>query len=119
MTSRRTAMPKRKTGRHRAFRDCSNLDPPLGETDATYDETITCGSRFWVSEAIWKAPEIRTYVVPLDNIWSGSAFRNICPTGLFGVRWSGRTYVWKVGAAGYSLGREPQDGPTSRSLPSA
>jgi hypothetical protein len=29
--------------------------------------------------AYWKAlpqraPEIRTYVVPLDNIWSGSAF---------------------------------------------
>ena len=47
----------------------------------------------------WPAAfKIRTYVVPLDNIWSGSAFRNICPTGLFGVPRSGRTYVWKVGA---------------------
>ena len=27
-----------------------------------------------VLESVRKAPEIRTYVVPLDNIWSGSAF---------------------------------------------
>jgi transposase len=44
------------------------------------------------------APVIRTYVVPQDNIWSGSAFRNICPTAIFNVRGGGQTYVWKVGA---------------------
>jgi hypothetical protein len=55
------------------------------------------------------APKIRTYVVPRDNIWSGSAFRNIDPTAFFGVyigltavffvcEEGGRTYVWKVGA---------------------
>ena len=49
--------------------------------------------------------------MPLDNIWSGSAFRNICPTGLFGVRRSGRTYVWKVGATEFSLAaQDPGDG---------
>ena len=31
------------------------------------------------------APEIRTYVVPLDNVWSGSAFRNIGPTAVRSV----------------------------------
>jgi hypothetical protein len=30
-------------------------------------------------------PLIRTYVVPLDNIWSGSGYRNICPTAVFGI----------------------------------
>ncbi len=30
-------------------------------------------------------PSIRTYVVPLDSIWSGSAFRNLCPTAFFCV----------------------------------
>jgi hypothetical protein len=39
------------------FEIFSNLDPPLGETDATYDEAITCGSRSWVSspEKMWDA----------------------------------------------------------------
>ena len=47
--------------------------------------------------------------MPPDNIWSGSAFRNIGPTAFFGVyigstaiffvcEEGGRTYVWKVGA---------------------
>src|SRR5262249_17244618 len=42
-----------------------------------------------------------------DNIWSGSAFRNICPTGFFRVRGCGRTYVWKVGAQHTSPGQRP------------
>ena len=46
---------------------------------------------------------IQTYVVPLDNIWSGSAFRNLCPTAIFSMvrRRSDKSGRWKV--AGLSI----------------
>ena len=79
--------------------------------------------------AFFAAPKIRTYVVPRDNIWSGSAFRNIDPTAFFGVyigltavffvcEEGGRTYVWKVGAEtgkprATPWGSDPNENPPS------
>jgi hypothetical protein len=39
----------------------------------------------------------------MDNIWSGSAFQNICPTAVFEFEEGGQAYVRKVEVARVAL----------------
>ena len=73
----------------------SRSDGPKGAAVNSQGRPAAPGSP---KRKITSAPSIRTYVVPVDNIWSGSGYRNICPAAVFSVSRGGRTYVWKVGA---------------------